>query len=107
MKVDEGLIKQYPFLLFIFFSWRCRPVGYSGEGVWVKVRWHWIGDRSKGRVVSACNAASEIGRRYMRASFLYRYHRRCKPVGYSGEGVWVKVRWHWIGKRSKCRVVTA
>jgi len=36
-----------------------------------------------------------------------RYHRRCKPVGYSGEGVWVKVGWHWIGKRSKCRVVIA
>ena len=49
----------------------------------------------------------EIGRRYMRASFLYRYHRRCKPVGYSGEGVWVKVRWHWIGDRSKGRVVSA
>ena len=28
-------------------------------------------------------------------------------MGYSGEGVWVKVRWHWIGKRSKCRVVIA
>ena len=33
MKVDEGLMKQYPFLLFIFFSWRCRLVGYS-EGRW-------------------------------------------------------------------------
>ena len=37
---------------------RCKPVGYSGEGVWVKVRWHWIGHRSKGRLVSGDNAVS-------------------------------------------------
>ena len=33
-------------------------MGYSGEGVWVKVRWHWIAHRAKCRVVTACNAVS-------------------------------------------------
>ena len=61
MKVDEGLIKQYPFLLFIFFSWRCRPVGYSGEGVWVKVRWHWIVHGAKGRVSRQGATAGKLG----------------------------------------------
>ena len=45
-----GVLHEITSFLHLNFSRRCKPVRYSGEGVGVNVRLHWIVHGAKGRV---------------------------------------------------------